>query len=206
MRRFALAAMLMLGACNPSEPPAATGVTNDIDAAAATEDPGEDIGVPVAVATPVQTSLLLSLAPDGLRLVDGDSGKTYPIDFGTPRQDALDRVMKARGAVVDQGDNDECGAGPLSYANFGGNLSLLFQEGKFAGWSINEGGDAKVTTMDGIGLGSTRKALGSAYQITVEESTIGTEFNAGDLSGLLSGKGDDAKITDIWAGVTCIAR
>lgn len=206
MRRFALAAMLMLGACNQSAPPTATGATNDIDAEAITEGSAEEGGVPVPVAAPVQTSLLLSLAPDGLRLVDGDSGKTYPVDFGTPRQEALDRVAKARGAVIDQGDNDECGAGPLSYANFGGNLSLLFQDDKFAGWSINEGGDTKVTTMDGIGLGSTRKELASAYSVSVEESTIGTEFSAGELSGLLDGKGNDARITDIWAGVTCIAR
>lgn len=205
MQRFALAAMLMLGACTQAEPSANGSTANDPAASATGSTASAAVSEAPANAGP-QTSLLLSLAPDGLRLVDGDSGKTYPIDFGTPEKDTLDRVVKARGAVVDQGDNDECGAGPLSYANFDGNVALLFQDGKFAGWSLNEGGDTKVTTMTGIGLGSTRKALAAAYETKVEDSTIGTEFLAGGFSGLLDGKGDAAKITDIWAGVTCIAR
>lgn len=209
MRRFALAGMLVLGSalvgCTQTEPVGNSLAANDTEAVVPENGADEDDQAE-AKSRQISTSLLLSLAPDGLQLVEANSGKTYPIPFGTPEKDTVDRVAKARGAVVDEGANDECGAGPVDYANFEGNVSLIFQEGKFAGWSINDGGDAKVTTMAGIGLGSTRKALEAAYTTTVEESSIGTEFMAGELSGLLSDKGPDAKVTDIWAGVTCIAR
>lgn len=206
MRRFALAAMVILGACTQTEP-----VGNRLESNEALANVSENSIADTGNGTDgnaAQNSagLLLNLAPDGLQLVEASSGKTYPIPFGTAENDTVDRVSKARGDLVDKGENSECGAGPIAYANFTGNVSLIFQEGKFAGWSVNDGGDPKITTMAGIGLGSTRKALEDAYAATVEESTIGTEFAAGELSGLLNGKGPDAKVTDIWAGVTCIAR
>ena len=206
MRRFALAVMLVSGqilsGCTQTDPVGNRTAANDTGSTAPENGAEEEKGD----TRQASTGMLLGLAPDGLQLVEASSGKTYPIPFGTPEKDAVDRVQKARGDVVDEGQNDECGAGMVGYANFNGNVSMLFQDGKFAGWSINEGGDTKVTTMAGVGLGSTRQALDKAYTVTVEESSIGTEFAAGDLSGLLSGKGPDARITDLWAGVTCIAR
>lgn len=199
MRAWGVLAVLLLGACGQQAP---SDKAPSANAGAATADAG-NAGLP-RPARPA-SSLSLALQSEGLQLVDRD-GKTYPIAFGVAEDQALRQVSQARGALVDQGDNDECGAGPLSYANFEGNLALLFQDGKFAGWSVNEGGDTAITTTSGIGLGATRAALEKAYQTTVEESTIGTEFTAGGLSGLLDGKGPSAKITDIWAGVTCIAR
>ncbi|WP_374127507.1 hypothetical protein [Sphingomonas sp. 28-62-11] len=206
MRRFALAGMLVLGACTQAEPVGTRPDANDAQVNVSENGTADDGNGGDAEVGQTSTALVLSLAPDGLQLVEATSGKTYAIPFGTPEKDTVDRVAKARGDLVDKGGNDECGAGPIAYANFGGNVSLIFQEGKFAGWSVNDGGDSKITTLTGIGLGSTRKALEAAYAVTVEESSIGTEFSAGELSGLLNGKGPDAKVTDIWAGVTCIAR
>jgi hypothetical protein len=60
--------------------------------------------------------------------------------------------------------------------------------------------------MSGVRVGSTRAELEAAYAAEVAESTLGTEFNAGGLGGLLSGPGKDARITDLWAGINCFFR
>jgi hypothetical protein len=42
--------------------------------------------------------------------------------------------------------------------------------------------------------------------VTIEDSTLGIEFSAGGMSGLLSMRESSGEITNLWAGVTCIAR
>lgn len=37
-------------------------------------------------------------------------------------------------------------------------------------------------------------------------STLGTEFTAGGLAGLLDGTGARARITHLWAGASCAMR
>jgi hypothetical protein len=66
---------------------------------------------------------------------------------------------------------------------------------------------AGLTTMDGIGVGSTRAQLLAARPATtVEDSTLGTEFAVADMGGLFEDAAPDAKITHLWAGVTCAFR
>src|SRR3546814_13009983 len=66
--------------------------------------------------------------------------------------------------------------------------------------------DDGLGTMAGITRGSTRSDLESAYAAEVGETTLGTEFTAGGLSGLLDGNGPTAYITTLWAGTTCAFR
>src|SRR3546814_16332062 len=66
--------------------------------------------------------------------------------------------------------------------------------------------DDCLGTMAGITRGSTRSDLESAYAAEVGETTLGTEFTAGGLSGLLDGTGPTAYITTLWAGTTCAFR
>jgi hypothetical protein len=40
----------------------------------------------------------------------------------------------------------------------------------------------------------------------ISQTSLGTEFDAGGLSGVLSGRGPDARIEGLWAGMACIAR
>lgn len=63
-----------------------------------------------------------------------------------------------------------------------------------------------LTTMSGVGPGTKRASLDEAYSTKVRQTTLGSEFTAGELAGLLDGPGRKATITNMWAGLTCIAR
>lgn len=61
--------------------------------------------------------------------------------------------------------------------------------------------------MTGLGVGASRESLeNGGLAVDVSESTLGTEFAAGGLYGLLSGDGPDATVTHLWAGTACSFR
>lgn len=102
------------------------------------------------------------------------------------------------------GTYPECGG--AGYTNWADGLSLVFDAGRFAGWTLDRRAAGALSTMSGVGPGSTRIALENAYRIKVSRTTLGTEFTTGGISGLLNGTGYDATITTMWAGATCLAR
>ncbi len=165
---------------------------------------------PVAPAPPETPAALLSIDTEGLRIVDATSGSTTALAFGSDMTQAVEAVTRLRGAVGERGVNGECGAGPLDIASWPDGLSLLASDGKLAGWSlagVSTPVAVPVTTMNGIGIGTTRADLtASGSEVTVEESTLGTEFAAGDLYGLLSGPEASATVTNLWSGVSCNFR
>jgi len=146
----------------------------------------------------------LAVEAEGLRLFNRQSGSARAIAFGTVRGDVLS--MLAFLGKPETGTNGECGAGALDYANWPSGLGLFFQDDKFAGWNLNDRSKGEVTTASGIGIGSSRTDLESAYTANISETTLGTEFAAGELFGLLDGKGKAAKITNMWGGVSCNFR
>lgn len=202
---IAIAALSALAGCAP-EP--ANSVSHEDIAANAT-----DIVVPAGNAAAVNASAepgeaaaaAVNLAPDELTLVLA-GGSARHVSFGTAKADAVRMIAAALGDPIEQGTSEDCGAGPLDFANFREGLSLYFQEGRFAGWDLDGREGGKFTTANGIGIGSTRKALDEAGPVTVEESSIGHEFMLGEMSGLLDSAGPEGKITNLWAGVNCIAR
>ncbi|WP_309673554.1 hypothetical protein [Gemmatimonas sp.] len=109
-------------------------------------------------------------------------------------------------------ENLECRATVATWPASG--LQLWFTSdsaARFIGWSL--GGRAptdstvpKLTTPSGIGLGSTRAALDSAYVVRVARSSLGVEFSAGGLAGILASARADAPIQNLWAGQVCLAR
>lgn len=142
---------------------------------------------------------VVSLDPEGLRLVDRQSGSTASIAFGQPSAQVVALVSSSLGSAPGQtGSNPECGAGPLEFATWDG-LTLWFQNGNFAGWASNARGP---TLMSGVGVGSSRADLEGAHAISVEETTLGTEFTFGGVSGIL----DDGRVSNLWAGVSCNFR
>jgi len=148
---------------------------------------------------------VLALDAEGFRFIDASSGSARPLPFGTEGAQALAAVTGLRGAPKERGTNAECGAGPLDYASWADGLTVQASEGRFVGWSVSDSAGA-YTTMAGIGVGSTRAELDEAYDAQVSETTLGTEFDAGELFGLLSGTGPEAKVTFMWGGTSCNFR
>lgn len=87
-------------------------------------------------------------------------------------------------------------------------FSVYSDETGFVGWHLRDPQPATLTTANNVGLGMTRVDLESSgfAAIDVEQTTIGTEWSAGSLAGLLSSDADDGLIDAMWAGQTCIAR
>lgn len=174
--------------------------------AAATAPPAQRAPspTPAPAPTPARATPALALDGEGLRLFNRASGSARPIAFATPRAQAL-ALLAFRGPPA-TGTQAECGAGPLNYSSWPDGLKLYFQRDKFVGWAVDGRGKGALATAAGIGPGSSRTALSDAYAATFSTTTLGTEFAAGGLFGLLDGPGASATISDMWAGVSCNFR
>jgi len=145
----------------------------------------------------------LAVEGEGLRAFNLLTGSARALAFGSGRGDTLTMLEAALGkAATEQGENIDCGA---RFARWDNGLSVWFSKDRFVGWSLGESG-ATLTTASGIGIGSTRSELESAYSASIAPSSLGTEFSAGGLAGLLDSAKPQARITNLWAGATCIAR
>lgn len=185
--------LLLLGACDTGPGEAGgNAVTNAGTSAAA--DP--------APARPAEPALApLELEGHGLRLSRVAPGTELPFD--TPKAAAIEAVTRALGRPpTEQGANEECGGGGLEFAAWEDEITLWFEEERFAGWDSK----GKLKTPGGIGIGSGRADLAPLRGIEIEESTLGTEFRSGGLSGILDSKAPNAKVTHLWGGATCVFR
>lgn len=202
---MAIAALALLAGCgSQSEPGANRSISFEGNADELIMPSPAPIEVNVASAAE-EAGPAVNLAPDGLSIVL-PTGAARQVAFGMPRADATRMIAAALGNPVEEGDDQECGAGALSFASFREGLGLYFQDGKFAGWDLDGREGGRFATPAGVGIGSTRKQLESASAVTIEDSTLGIEFSAGGMSGLLSTRDASGEITNLWAGVTCIAR
>ena len=206
MRRLTPIAILVLAACSP-EP---VGVrTADAEPVAAIEGTQR---LPPATAESVSPEPSASEKPklavysEGLRWFLPPDGSARPLAFGTPEADVLASLESVRGPAG-KGVNQDCGAGLVQYANWSDGLSLVFQNGEFAGWGLDRRASRALATANGVGPGMTRSALADSFgSVTFRNTNLGVEFAAGEIFGVLEGSGPEAKITDMWAGVSCVAR
>jgi hypothetical protein len=143
----------------------------------------------------------VELASDGLV-----ADPTRRATFGMPRAAVTEMLAKTLGSPIEEGDDQECGAGPLSFASFRGGLGLYFEAGKFVGWDLDGQDGGRFATAAGLGIGATRKQLDSATGVTIQDTTLGIEFNVAGVSGLLSSRDPGGEVTNLWAGTTCLAR
>ncbi len=206
MRRFALIAVLVLAACSPDP----VGVKSGDAEPVAVIDSAPKMPTATAVdATPASTATeepTLVVESEGLRWLLPPDGSAKTLAFGAPKSDVLASLERVRGRAG-KGVNQDCGAGPVEYANWPDGLSLIFQNGTFAGWGLDLRASGALATADGVGPGTTRSVLtNSIGSVTFQNTSLGTEFSAGDIFGLLDGTGPEAKVTHIWAGVSCVAR
>jgi hypothetical protein len=137
----------------------------------------------------------------GLRIPGASPPRTLAFDLS--EAETVDALTKALGRPpTERGENEECGGGSMKFAEWKGELTAWFLDGRFAGWD-NKGA---LRTLEGIGIGSSRAQVATLPGFEVEESTLGTEFRAGGLSGVLASKAPDSKVTHIWGGATCVFR
>lgn len=163
----------------------------------------------------------LVLTSDALQLVDQITGSSNELPFGTPENQLTEIINNTLlSKAISNAVNTECGAGPLKMVAWSNGLTLVFQENNtksavpktdwlFEGWYIDGTKESAntLTTMAGIGIGSTLAEMQSAYEIEVKKTSLGQEFStASGLYGILDGAEKDAKITHLWSGVSCNFR
>lgn len=158
------------------------------------------------------TQIVIALDGEGLRLDNAETGNTRLLAFGTDRVATETALAAQLGRYDGRSSNDECGAGPIDFSNFG-DFTVNFQEGLFVGWFLRNGDrNATLTTMSGVGIGTKRSDMAKSVVFDIyDDSSIGTEFHTGGdgpggFSGLLESDAADARITDLWAGTNCIFR
>jgi len=197
----------LVGGCS-AEPGAKQGSAGQT----AVEDPAQaqpvvmSLSTPAVVTTPADAAKArLVVEGEGLRWVLQPSGRASPVPFGRPESEVLTSVEGIRGPAV-KGTNQDCGAGPVQFASWPDGLGLVFQDGRFVGWGLGRRAIGGIATAAGVGPGSTRAELDAAYSVTVTRTSLGSEFSACDLHGVLDGTSAGARITDMWAGVSCVAR
>ena len=160
-------------------------------------DPLEGLPDPVASAGESARPYALALEGEGLRLFHGETGSARPVPFGTSVDGTWSALSASAGtSIVEEGDSAECGN---QFARLENGLTIWMRGGRFVGWSLRE---PPLGTASGIGIGSSRADLERAYDARVVESSLGVEFTAGALAGLLESTESDARILNLWAGET----
>lgn len=204
---------LALAACS-SEPEARAMTEKQADEAPVAQAPAVTgvapppvIGQMPPAQAAAQQQPSLAVEGEGLRWFLPPNGSARPIPFGTPMAEVLASLERVRGEAG-QGTNQDCGAGPVRYASWADGLSLVFQDGRFAGWGLDRRAAGAISTADNIGPGTNRAELDDAFgpPLEIRQTSLGTEFTAGAISGLFDGTSPSAEITDMWAGVSCVAR
>jgi hypothetical protein len=153
------------------------------------------------------TEVALALSGEGLQVVEAETGSTKPFVFGTEIAPLENAVTQVLGTPEETAYNDECPGGPLTITQWPNGLALNADGDTFVGWSVRPNTEsASLTTLAGIGIGSTLSDLEEAYQVEIFGSSLGVEFYAGQLAGLLDSDEPDGMITDMWAGTVCVFR
>jgi len=202
---FASLAPLCALACSESRPPdARTAVADSVITIAPPPAMDVDSSAPAAV-----TRAKLAWEGEGLRLFLEPSGAARPVPFGRPMAEVIATLTAVQGSDGGtppvQLENADCGAIAATWASTG--LTAWFARQRFVGWSVQPPAQGTaLTTASGIGLGSTRTELEGAYAADVARSTLGIEFSAGGLAGLLDSARPDARVVNLWAGQACLGR
>ena len=184
-RGFTLvAALLALAGCAAeSEAPANQAAAAPAPANAAAP------AVDAAAAAKQDSSAAPSYALAGNGLAPG-------LTFGLPKARAVELATAAFGAPTGR-EHVDCPAGPMDFVNFQ-DLQLIFEEGRFTGWSMN-GPRPQLRTSGGLSVGAPRSVLGDR-EIS-EDDGFGPGFSEGEISGVLDENG--ARIAGLSAGSIC---
>ena len=167
----------------------------------------DEIAAPDATQSPT-TNPLIERFDKAVIVVDangvGPKGAT-PFRFGTARGDVDPALAKAFGAPAEQGENFDCGAGPMQFSSYGP-LQVAYQDGKLAGWYLRAGD--RMATSDGVQPGTTTMdGLMDERQVREINTTLPGEFEYTTADyGTIGGFAENGVITSLHAGMTCFFR
>lgn len=149
----------------------------------------------------------LRLSGNGLETASPGLHSSGRLEFGQSREEVLAAVSAIRGQPTETGRNAECPSGPIDFAAYGP-LVLNFRDGKFVGWVMDDAATPPIEEEYGLRVGWTREDLTQSDQgpATFENGSLGPEFDFGGIGGLLDGNGPNARVTELFSGVTCYAR
>ena len=141
---------------------------------------------------------------------EGLAAGTEAFFFAAGQKEVEAALAKAVGASLRSGSNAECGAGPVTFTDYAGGLTVHFQDSRLVGWNwhLAQDGDRPATGIvklaGEVQVGSARSIVEAAPGFArVEGSTLGEEFALGDrIGGFLDG---DA-VEMLYAGTQCFFR
>jgi len=216
-----LLSVIVIGCQNKDNNSSKIPVTAKIqDTVSIMEESKEKIPDSIAIVESKSTHGLI-LTSNALQIINKNTGSTSEIPFGKPFDqmiEIINNVLQSKPKTI--GINSECGAGPLKMTSWNNGLTIVFQNKKsesktsetnwqFAGWFVgnNSKNSKEISTMAGIGIGSTRAEMESAYVISVSKTSLGYEFSTSSgLFGIFDGPNKEAKITSLWSGLSCNFR
>lgn len=141
---------------------------------------------------------------------DGLAAGAESFFFAAGQAEVEVALAKALGTKLRSGENPECGAGPITFADFPGGLTAHFQEGRLVGWNwhLAQDGDTPpsgVVQLAGkVQVGDARGVAEAAPGFAlVADSTLGEEFALGDkVGGFITAD----KVEMLYAGTQCFFR
>ncbi len=143
--------------------------------------------------------------PTGIRPDAGGiaiEGTEQRIDFGRAEEGAVAAVTRILGEPQSRSVNSECGAGATTIVKFK-EIDLLFLEGDLRGWVTNY----RLTVAgNGLSPGIMRNQLAYGAYGPFRETSLGVEFEADGVFGLLPDAAPDTPIQLLWSGTSCFFR
>lgn len=180
--------------------PAVAGCGNASEPAAAPEASA----APLAASTPPASASRIRIQGLGLDITD-PSGATRTVRFETTSQaDAIAAVNAATGATPEVTTNNDCPSGPTGFADYPNGLQLVFVDGAFQGWTLDQPG---IYTENEFGVGVSRAIMDTLPDFQIDTtSTLGVEFYFQGVNGFMSSDAPDGVVESLYAGLTCFFR
>lgn len=134
---------------------------------------------------------------------DGLTSGANSFFFAAGETEVNAALSASLGDASDSGEMAECGAGPMTFANYPGGLTVNFQEGSLVGWVLDGGSDS-ISVSGDAEIGTPRAQIEALPRFSaIEDSTLGEEFV---ISGQVAGFMEEDAVSMLYSGVQCFFR
>lgn len=142
-------------------------------------------------------------AGDVLLRTDGLTVGAEAFFFAAGQSEVETALTGALGPLIELADNDECGAGPMTFTDFPGGVRVHFQNDKLVGWIMDEVGNrAQVVGDVQVGAAVADAEAADGFMM-IADTTLDGEFSLGPAIG---GFVDGESVTMLYAGTQCFFR